>query len=275
MAGQQNLDELFYALSRAPANLVIQKAAIANQAAGALCSLFRAGGLPVAPSIPGAWAICTDATAGSLGAIQAPGVGERALLTLFSVLSATATTLVVVDRLGHMGGLSGAVASPTAQAVNASVVSLAGTRCRADYADVRWGFEIYTDIGTTAATATVDYTDAGGTARTLTQSIGGASPLNRAGRVVEIVQPAANPLPIRSIENVTLNISTGTAGSFGVTAWVRKSPDIGCAAGVSRELDWAQLGAPEVPSACLALLAFCTTTASPVLSSGIARVGVG
>lgn len=272
MAGQQNLDELFYALSRAPSNLAFTKPAIANQGAGLLCSLWRAGGIPAAPTAPGAAVVCNDATAGSLGAIGTVGVGERALLTLANITAATATTLFVVDRLAHMGGLSGTVT--TAQTVNVSAVSLAGTRCRTDYADVRWGIEIYTDIGTTAATATVAYTDSGGNARTTTLTIGGASPANRAGRLFEIIPQAATPLPIRSVESVTLGVTTGTAGSFGVTAWVRKV-DIALQANVARDLDWAQLGAPEVPSACLALIALCTSTASPVISSGMLRVGVG
>lgn len=271
MAGITTRDEIVAALSTAQVYL-INKASITTQVAGGWSSLWRATGTPAQGAIPGAAVVCTDALLGSLGTVPAPGVGQRNAILAAAMAAGTAGPLVcIVDRLAHMGGLSGTVASPSSQTVNVSVTTLAGTRCASDYSDVRWWLEIYTDVGTTAVTATVDYTDSGGTGRTTTLSFGGASPANRAGRIFPIVPQASTPLPIRSVESVTLSATTGTAGSFGVTA-TREIATIALppVANFAVAYDWAQLGAPTVhEDACLSLIMLCTTTITGALVGSI------
>jgi len=276
VAGIVTRDEVIAALSTGRTSL-INKASIGTQLAGGFASLWRANGRPAQGAIPGAAAICTAALTGALdNAIPTPTAGQRNALLVASAAFANAGTLAyIVDRLAHMGGLSGTLT--TAQTVNVSIVSLAGSRCRADYADCRWWLEIYTDIGTTGATATISYTDSGGNARTTTVTgFGGASPANRAGRIFPIIPATATPLPIASVQSVTLSVSTGTAGSFGVTATRDLSALIGSGvANFSVGYDWAALGAPTVhQDACLAITMLTPTTTTGVVVGHVV-VGTG
>lgn len=274
MPGIITRDEIVAALA-AQRVYTLNKATIATQGAGGWSSLWRATGVPAQGAIPGAAAICTDVLSGSLGTIPAPGGGQRNALLQAAMACGSAGPLVrVVDRLVHMGGLSGTVT--TAQTVSASVVSLAETRCQSDYSDVTWWLEIYTAIGTTAVTATVAYTDSSGASRTTTLSLGGASPLNQASRCFPIIPAAATPLPIRSVESVTLSASTLTAGSFGVTATrTIASVALPPVANYGVGYDWAQIGAPTVHGdACLSFMMLCTTTSTGALI-GSAAIGTG
>lgn len=274
MAGITTRDEIVAALSNAVVYPVI-KASIATQGAGGRTSLWRATGTPAQGAIPGAAAVCTDALTGSLGTIPTPGGGQRNAALRVAMASASAGPLVLlVDRLAHMGGLSGT--ATTSQTVSASVVSLAGTRCASDYTDVTWWAEIYTDIGTTATTLTVTYTDSGGTSRTTTLSLGGASPLNQDSRIFPIIPAAATPLPIRSIESVQLTATTGTAGSWGITATREIAPlALPPVANYADLYDWARLGAPTVHAdACLSFVQLCTTTSTGALTGSVA-IGTG
>lgn len=274
MPGQVTLDELAEALSRSDP-WIVDKLGVANQLAYGWTSLWRVGALPAIAAIPAAAANPTDATLGALGVIPSIGIGERGLLSLVAMQASGNCLVQVIDRLAHMGGLSGIVASPTAQTVNASVVALAGARCAADYSNVRWGIEIYTDIGTTGRTATVAYTDGAGNPQTTTLTLGGASPANRAARFFPIYPSAAAPLAgIRSVETVTLSATTGTAGNFGVTAYRVLSP-LGLVATQADVFGWDRTGAPEVfAGSCLSMLIRPSATTTPTLYGSV-TVGVG
>lgn len=272
MPGIVTRDEVVQAMANAT-TYGVNKASIANMLAGGFASLWRATGTPAQGSPPTTAAICTDALTGSLGTVPTPGAGQRNALLLAQFACSTAGPGVeIVDRLAHMGGLSGTVT--TAQTVGVSVASLVGTRVRAGYEAVRWWVEIYTDIGTTAATATVTYVDSGGTTRTTTLTLGGASPANRAGRLFPIQPQAATPLPIESVTSLQLSGSTLVAGNFGVTADVVLSPmAMFGVANYPTVADWAGLGAPTVhEDACLALVQLCTTTSTGTLLGSV-RLG--
>lgn len=274
MTGIVTRDEIVAALANA-ITLPVIKATIATQAAGGWSSLWRATGTPAQGATPGAAAICTDALTGSLGLVPTPAGGQRNAALRASMASGSAGPLVIlVDRLAHMGGMSGTVT--TAQTANVDLTTLAGTRCAADYADVTWWLEIYIDVGTTAVTATVNYTDSGGNARTTTLSFGGASPLNQDSRIFQIIPQAATPLPIRSVQSVTLSATTGTAGSFGVTATRQIAPlALPLVANYGDVYDWARLGAPTIhENACLAFVMLCTTTSTGALTGSV-TIGTG
>ncbi len=118
-----------------------------------------------------------------------------------------------------------------------------------DYTDVRWGLEIYTAIGATGTTATINYTNAAGTAgQTTTLAIGSITAgANAVARLLEFVPPGG----CRSVQSVTLTATTGTAGSFGVTAWRQLAAVAPMIAG-ARDYGWPEIGAKVEDSACLA-----------------------
>jgi hypothetical protein len=118
---------------------------------------------------------------------------------------------------------------------------------------------------------TVNYTDSGNTGRTTTLSFGGASPLNQDSRIFPIIPAAATPLPIKSVQSISLSASTLTAGSFGITATREIAPlALPLVANYADVYDWARLGAPTVAGdACLSFIQLCTTTSTGALQGSV------
>jgi len=254
-------DQLIDALANNSSRIVWDKASIANAAAGQIFSLWRATGTPAQGAIPGAAAICTSALTGAMGFANqtAPATSYYAWQTIAT--SNAATSVEIHDRLAHMGGLSGTLT--TAQTVGIDLSTLGGglpaaRSGDADYSDVQWWLEWYTDTGATAsnATVTVTYND-GSTGNLAAVAVGGTV---RAGRMIPL-RPAVDGRFIRGVTSVTLSASTGTAGNFGVTATRPRTAVNTNIANKSEQFDWAQLGLPEVPNdACLMLVMLCSTT---------------
>jgi hypothetical protein len=164
---------------------------------------------PNAGAAPGGNAVCTNATTGSLG--QQDGSTS---LWIGSMQQGRerAGALIVVDRLVHQDGLSGTVA--TAQTTNLPTAAL--TRYTSGVG-VLAALEIYTAIGATGTTFTCSYTNSAGTAgRTSPAYSIGTGTFNTAGRFM-IMPLQAGDVGVKSVESVTLALSTGTAGNFGVT----------------------------------------------------------
>lgn len=244
----------------------INKQSIANTAAGQITSLWRAVGTPLWPqgAIPAAASTPTDATTGG---ILLPTFGSNTgRVYRFAPIGANSNTFMLYDRLAHMGGLSGTVVTPTTQTVNLDVATaIAAGRCVAN--EVEWYVEIYTDIGTSAANLTVTYTDVndvGSKTITLT-AFSGASPLNRAGRTVQLVP--TDGIQIKSIQSCVWSVSTGTAGSFGFTARKRL-----CSVGqiqaniLSPSVDAISIGLPSIKdTSCLEMLVVPSTTATGIV----------
>lgn len=260
-------DGLIDALGNNSQTLLINKASIATQLAGGFSSLWRATGTPAQGSIPGAAAICTDALTGAMAFTNPTDPVKSYIARMFMVSGNSATDVQIHDRLAHMGGLSGTVT--TSQTVSVDVTGTSNNidnrRGASDYSDVQWWIEIYTDIGTTATTATFTYTNAAGTSgRTTTASIGGASPANQDSRMFPIIGNGGEF--IQSIQSVTLTATTGTAGSWGVTATrVLCSMSLGLA-NAGAVYDWSQLGLPRVhDDACLFPIMICGTTSTGTL----------
>ena len=247
------IDGIVDGLGNAAQLLQINKGSIISQLSGGFSALWRATGTPGQGAIPGAAAVCTGALLGAM-AFVAPTTGKSSYLARGFLMSGnTVTDVDVHDRLAHMGGLSGTVI--TAQTVSVDVAgtgnNMVARRGAADYSDVEWWLEWYTATGATAATATVTYTNAAGTAgRTttvaLTASMGASRRLPILGASGEFIQ---------SVQSVTLSVSTGTAGSFGVTASrYRTNVSLGLA-NAGQVSDWQMLGLPKIDDeACLELL---------------------
>ena len=108
-------DQLIDALANNSSRIVIDKASIANAAAGQYHSLWRATGQPGQGAIPAAAANCNQSTTGCLTFSQQTDPAKSYLAYLEAASSNSATTVEVHDRLMHMGGLNGTLT--TAQTV--------------------------------------------------------------------------------------------------------------------------------------------------------------
>lgn len=242
------------------------KASLATQVVGQYCSLWRATGVPAQGAIPAAAAYCTKALTGAISFDNqiAPSTSYIGYHTL---LCGTANTnLEIHDRLAHMGGLSGTLT--TAQTVGLDLATInagspvpAGRLGDANYSDVEWYLEWYTATGATASNATVNVTyDDASTGNLAVIAIGGTA--IGASQMRKLL-PAVNGRFIRGVNTVTNSASTGTAGSFGVTATRPRTEMSADIANKSYQFDWALLGFPEVPNdSCLMglLLSVATST---------------
>lgn len=260
-----NVDALVNALGNNSSRIVIDKASLSNAAAGQFFSLWRATGVPGQGAIPGAAAVIDNTLLGAMNFAQqtAPATSYLGWLRAYT---ANATMGVEIhDRLAHMGGLNGTLL--TAQTVNVDVTgagsNMAARRGDANYSDVSWWLEWYTDTGATASNATVNVTyDDASTGNLAVIAVGGTV---RAGRMIQLI-PAVAGRFIRQVNSVTLSASTGTAGNFGVTATRLRSAIDTFIANKAETADWAALGLPEVHnSSCLFPLVLCSTTTTGVV----------
>lgn len=262
-------DQLIDAMGNNSSRVVLDKASIANVVAGQFFSLWRATGVPGQGAIPAAAAICDHTLLGSMGFAQQTAPATSYLAWMRVVTSNPTHSTEIHDRLGHMGGLSGIVT--TAQTVgldlNTAVNNMANRRGDANYSDVSWWLEWYTDTGATASNATVAVTYDDGTTGNLAAIVVGGTV--RAGRMIPLV-PAVSGRFIRAVNSVTLSASTGTAGSFGVTATRQRAGIDTFVANKAEAFDWALLSLPEIfNSSCLfPLVIGSSTTTGTVRGQG-------
>lgn len=259
--------------------LNFEKASLTS-VAGFLYSGWLAGGQPAAGATPGAAATVTQATTGALGRFVNAGGSKTNRLLELQFYSGSSGCDILYDRLAHMGGLSGTVATPTAQTVNVDIATAAAAgRCAADGSDVEWFLEWYTATGSTGVTATITYTNQAGTAgRTTTVTLPASVP---ASRLIPITVLAAGDTSIQSIQSVTLSATTGTAGNFGVTAAKRICHtnynflfiNAGANGMPGGCMDYLGMKLPKIPDdACLWFVHFATTT-SIGIRYGYALIG--
>ena len=267
-------DQLIDALANNSSRLVIDKASLSNAAAGQYHSLWRATGQPGQGAIPTAAAACTNALAGSFQFAQQVAPATSYIAYLEGACSNSVTTFEIHDRLAHMGGLNGTLA--TAQTVGIDLLSLLGSNNMdarigdANYSDVQWWLEWYTDTGSAAVTATVAVTYNDGTTGNLTGLALAATrrasfmaPLN------SLIPSASSGKYIRAVNTVTLNVTTGTVGNFGVTV-TRPRVSLGLPmANIKWSADWAGLPISEVPNqSCLFPIVIAGTSSTGTLRGG-------
>ena len=267
-------DKLINALANNTSRLILDKANLANQTAGVYCSMWRATGQPGQGAIPTTAATVNNTTMGTVNFTQQTSPATSYLGYLELATSNAAMTLEIHDRLAHRGGLVGNVA--TAQTVDLDLSTLLGTdnlTARigdADYSDVSWWLEWYTDTGATASSAVCNVTYNNGTTGNLTAQALAAT--RRTGNMYNLnglVPAAQSGLFIRRVNTVTLTPSTGTAGNFGVTATRLRATLGSPIANMKSTADWAQLGFPEVAnSAGLFPIMLTSTTSSGTVRGG-------
>lgn len=253
-------DQLLDALANNSSRVVIDKASLANAAAGQLFSLWTATGVPGAGATPAAAAVPTSATTGAIGFTNQTAPAKSYLAWLAAQFGNSASNLEIHDRLAHMGGLSGTVT--TAQGALSLVTTNPGAARLGDanYSDVQWWLEVYSPLGATGVNATVNVTYNDDTTGNLAAIALGATP--RQGRLYPLVSASAGKF-IKAVNSVTLSATTGTAGNFGITATRPRTSVSAPLLNKTETFDWAQLGLPEVPNdACLMMIMLCGTTST-------------
>lgn len=264
-------DQLINAMANNSSRIIIDKSSIGNSAVGQFHSLWRAIGQPGQGAIPTTPATCDNTLLGALQFAQQTSPATSYLSILEGLCSNAGTTFEIHDRLMHRGGLVGNVI--TAQTVDVDLDSnlandnLAARIGDANYSDVQWWLEWYTDTGGTVANATINVTYNDGTTGNLVVTLA-------ATRRPSFMQPLNFLIPgadagkyIRKVNTVTLSVSTGTAGNFGVTATRYRCALYQPLANVRFTADWAGLGLPEIANeSCLFPIQIAGTT-----STGIVR----
>lgn len=166
--------------------------------------------LPGAGATPGAAAVPARNLSGAL--VQENAGSEQMFLTGARLSSSAAGTWILCDRLSHQGGLSGTTTgSQTTNLPTAALTRYTGGT------EVMAALEIYSQVGTTATTVTVSYTNQAGTAGRISPAITFGGTGNREARRFIPIPLASDDLGFRSVESVSLVASTTTAGSFGIT----------------------------------------------------------
>jgi len=274
----ENLDGLVKAMGQGKVTL-FTRSSVSTMVAGHLASLWRGTGFPATGAIPGAAAICTNALLGAFPLPARTALQDRVLVQAQLQQSAVGHTLILEDRLMHMGGLSGTLT--TAQTVNINLHTniannnLAERIGSSDYSEVQWYLDWYAATGSTASTPTAQCTFHDGTTGNVNIYALGATALPASVAINRRYQlNPTNGKFIRSVESVTLSASTGTAGSFGVTA-VRPRAMMTCViANQMNVLDWSMLGAPKIfDESGFTLSQVCITTTSGT-SNGNIIIGV-
>lgn len=209
----------------------------------------------------------TRITAGALGQSDATG-GRTKYLCGFTGTSTQPGTFLLYDRLGDISGLSGT--STTAQTCNVNTTRYTGA---ASVGNQIW-IEVYTIIGTTVRTITCNYTNqSGNPATTPAVAIGGTG-LREVTRMIN-VPLAVGDTGVRSVEDVTLNASTGTVGDFGVTI-ARPIALNSCSLAGSAVISDLVSQIPSLPSieadACLSMIYFSSSATAPAFFGALSFV---
>lgn len=274
-----NRDQLINALGNNSSRFILDKANIASQAAGTYVSLWRATGQPGQGAIPAAAAVCNNALVGAMNFAQQtdPATSYGAYMEVAT--SNSAMTVEIHDRLAHMGGLSGTVTTAQTVGLGLSTLlatsNLSGRIGDANYSDVQWWLEWYTATGSTAVTATVAVTYGDGTTSTIAVSLAATRPASFMQSLNGLIPAAQSGKYIRAVNTVTLSATTGTAGSFGVTA-SRVRMTLGAPlANMKFTADWAQLGLPEIANGCCLFPVTLTSTTSSGTIRGGGKIAHG
>lgn len=266
-------DQLISALANTSSRIVLDKASLASQVAGRMCSLWRATGQPAQGAIPTAAALCTNAFTGAVQFAQQTAPAESYLAYMAVTASNSAMSWEIHDRLAHMGGL--VLNATTLQTTNLPL-DLEALSVPADrigdptFGDVQTWLEVYADGGATASNATINVTFDDDTSANLgVQAVGGTIRAGHMFSLDALRTTAQQGKNIKRINSVQLSASTGTAGNFGFTFTRPRSYLPTMVANKSEVYDWAALGLPGVPNgACLQFMVIPSTTSSGTLRGG-------
>ncbi len=264
-------DQLINALANNSSRIVLDKASLANQVAGRMCSMWRATGQPAQGGIPTAAAVCTNATTGAVQFTQQTAPSTSYIAQITALASNSAMSWEIHDRLAHMGGLLLNVTTSQAVDLDLDLIGVSADRIGdPNFGDVQTWLEVYTDGGATASNATINVTfDDNTDANVSVQAVGGTIRAGHCLSVDALRTTAQQGKNIKRINTVILSASTGTAGNFGFTFTRPRAYIPTPLANLSQPYDWAALGLPEVPNgACLQFMVIPSTTSSGTLRGG-------
>lgn len=208
------LDYAEYNNAKRYIDLAVNKATVATTVvAGRTYSRWTHA--PFAGSEPTTAVACDNTTVGALQG-SAGLAGISTWIKRIRASQAAGGTVIFYDRLSHQGGLL--ADSVAVQTTNLPTAAL--TRYTSGVG-VMASLEVgATAIGATATTFTCSYTNSlGVSGRTSPPcTVGGTSNMNSAALWINIPLQVGD-VGVRSVENVTLAASTGTAQEFGVVLW--------------------------------------------------------
>lgn len=267
-----NTDGLINAMANNSSRIIFDKANLANWAVGNYYSLWRATGQPGQGAAATTAVACDNTLVGSIQFTQQTSPMTSYLGILEMVQSTASVTFEIHDRLAHDGGLSGT--STASQAVDLDLDLLLATSNLsnrigdANYSDVQWWLEWYTDTGATASNATINVTYNDNTSGNLSVvAVGGTVRATRMIPINSLIPAGDSGKYIMRVNTVTLSgTGTGTAGNFGVTATRYRGAVYMPVANSRFTGTWADLGLPEIPnSSCLFGIVIANSTASGII----------
>jgi hypothetical protein len=220
--------------------------------AGMLYDTWRYQGVPGFGEVPTTVEAPDRTTPGAVPITNASGGRDKWLVQAGWVPAnvSDAGMLLVYDRLLHISGLSGTVT--TAQTVGGSITRNTGGHGN------RICATIYTNVGSSIRTLSASYTNQDGTSgRTATYTAFGGTANTPGNEVNELIflSLQSGDTGVRSVQDVTLNASTGTAGDFGITIirplfWLSATSR----GGAHRDFTLGPAGIKKIdPDACLAM----------------------
>lgn len=264
-------DQLINALANNSSRIVLDKASLANQVAGRMCSMWRATGQPAQGAIPTTAAACDNTLLGAVQFTQQTAPAESYIAQMAMLPSNSAMSWEIHDRLAHRGGLVLNVTTLQSVDLDLDLLGISPDRIGdPSFGDVQTWLEVYADGGATASNATINVTfDDNTDANVNVQAVGGTIRAGHCFSVDALRTGAQQGKNIKRINTVQLSASTGTAGNFGFTFTRPRAYMPTFLANMSAVFDWAQLGLPAVPNgSCLQLMVVPSTTSSGTLRGG-------
>lgn len=229
-----------------------------TKTAGAFHSGWLASGLPVAGATPplftaGAGYTCDRTTVGAIGQINA-AVQNWLMQTVMG--STQVGTLFIADRLWSCSGMGFAAATYTVTTPGSLPARITDFGAKAEL----W-VEQFVAASTATGTLSASYLDSAGVAQTgVIPAVVSAPNLGQMQRVT-----LANNLGIRQLTSVT-NSATWTSGTWGMTILETIAQIELPVIGISKSMDWATLGLPQIKqNSCLFLYFLANGSSSPTI----------
>lgn len=183
-------------------------AASATPAAGQPISLWEYEGTQSNGAVPPTTAAVPDNTTVGGWRQTDPSGGRQLWMPASGSACLAQGRLVLYDRLLHISGLSGTVT--TAQTVGGAITRY--TNGLGNFAAI----EIYTQIGASTTSITMNYTNEAGTTGRTSPTMVWGNTNNREAQRFRMFSVASPDKGVQNIASVTAAATTGTAGNFGV-----------------------------------------------------------
>ena len=228
---------------------------------GANVSYWRAIGSPEAGPTPTTGAVLYSSSIGAIKFASATPGFERNI-TNISFIHQTNGTVLLYDRLYHIGGLDATLTTEqTVQGSNPTPAITRNTGGEGNFMMV----EIYTTIGATAAQLSAEYINQNGAiSSSVLRHFGGPTFYNGAN-FCHIIPFSGTDSGVRAVTKVRLSNSTTTQGNFGITIG-KPIAYITCPFGGLASWRDFVTGLPTIPkldnNSCLALISNAGTATS-------------